>query len=113
MKTVNKLTLLGRVGKDPERVHTHSGDVLCRFSIATDRYKGEQTDWHRCTAFGKTAEIVLDWVQKGDQLYVEGRVEYGSYEKDGETKYTTDVIVREVTLCGGRRDQGGASDGPF
>jgi len=100
MRSVNKLTLVGHVGKAPE-VRAIGGDArLASFSLATNRKaKGEdKTDWHRCVAFGKLADIVESYVKTGDLLYVEGRVEYKTSEKDGQVRYFTDIVLNELTI---------------
>ena len=113
MAGVNKAIILGNLGRDPEMTYTPSGLAVCKFSIATSR-KGKDgqdiTQWHRCTAFGKTGELISQYVNKGNQLYVEGEITYGQYEKDGVTRYTTDIIVREfnfISGSGGGGHQGG------
>jgi len=113
MAGVNKAIILGNLGRDPEMTYTPSGLAVCKFSIATSR-KGKDgqdiTQWHRCTAFGKTGELISQYVNKGNQLYVEGEITYGQYEKDGVTRYTTDIIVREFNFIsggGGGGHQGG------
>jgi single-strand DNA-binding protein len=108
MKSLNKMQLLGHVGKDPEVKFTPGGKAIAKFSVATnDRYKdGEEwkdrTDWHNVVAWERLAEIVRDYVTKGSQIYVEGRSQTRSYEKDGETKYFTEVIAKDLILCGGK-----------
>lgn len=116
-RAVNKIILVGNVGSDPEIRSTQSGTTIAKFSLATDRWarEGETavTDWHRCVAFNNTATFVEQYVRKGDRLYVEGTVQYGSYEKDGMTVYTTDVIVREIVLLkssNGDRPSGATPD---
>jgi single-strand DNA-binding protein len=107
MKTVNRVTLLGNVGKNPEVRHTPSGSTIANFSVATtDRYKDkagewkESTDWHNIASFGKLAEIVRDYVHKGSPLYVEGKLRTRSYEKDGQKQYRTEVIADNIVLLG-------------
>ncbi|MDY0222471.1 MAG: single-stranded DNA-binding protein [Desulfobacterium sp.] len=112
MAGVNKAIILGHLGRDPEMTYTPSGLAVCKFSIATSR-KGkdgqEVTQWHRCTAFGKTGELISQYVNKGNQLYVEGEINYGQYEKDGVTRYTTDIIVREFNFISPGGGGGGGS----
>lgn len=100
MAGVNKVIILGNLGRDPETSYTQSGMAICKFSLATSKkVKGEKvTSWHRCTAFQKTAELIQQYVTKGQQLYVEGELSYGSYEKDGVTHHTTDIIVNQITF---------------
>lgn len=104
-RSLNKIMLIGHVGQDPEiKEGTHS---MAKFSIATSRkWKGangeyqEKTEWHSCTAWGKLVAIIEQWVKKGDLLYVEGRVEYSSTEKDGVKRYWTDINVQELSMLG-------------
>jgi single-strand DNA-binding protein len=110
MKSINQITLLGRVGQAPEVKMTGSGTSFVNFSVATDEsYKDnqgnkvEQTEWHKCTAWGKTAEIIGDYVGKGDLIYLQGSVHTRSWDdKDGVKRYSTEVKVREVVLLGGK-----------
>ena len=95
---LNKMTIIGFVGKKPETRFTKDNMQVTKFSVATDhKYKGESvTTWHNCVSFGKTAEFVDTYVEKGAVLYVEGRLEKGSFEgKDGKV-YTTDIMVEQV-----------------
>lgn len=101
MAGVNKIILLGRLGNIPEISQTQSGLAVCKFSLATSKKRkdGEEvTSWHRCTAFGRTAEAINQYVSKGQQLYVEGELVYGQYEKDGIVRYTTDIFVNEFSF---------------
>ena len=95
---MNSVQLLGRIGKPPEIRYSQSGTAVCNVSLATsEKVKGEEkTQWHRLVAFGKTAELIEKYINKGDQLCVEGKISYGSYEKDGNTVYTTDIIVNRI-----------------
>ncbi len=104
--SVNKVTLLGNVGSDPEIKQAGSSQVAS-FSLATTRTwkdkdgnKKEKTEWHRCNAWGKLGEIVSKYVVKGNKLYVEGSIEYDEYEKDGVKKYSTKITLSDVTLLG-------------
>jgi single-strand DNA-binding protein len=117
-KHVNKVILLGNVGKDPEVKFLPSGAAVANFSIATsDRYKDkagewqERTEWHNVAAFARTAEIVRDYVKKGTQLFVIGKIQTRSWDdKDsGQKKYRTEVLVNELSLLGGRGDSGASS----
>lgn len=95
---MNKVLLTGRVGKDIEAVASKGGNAVAKFSLAVSRYvKGGEntTDWINCVAFGKTAEMLEQYVEKGVLILVEGNIKTGSYEKDGSRKYTTDVIVEK------------------
>jgi single-strand DNA-binding protein len=117
-KGVNKALLLGHVGKDPEIRSTAGGTIVASFSLATsDRQKDSQgnwadkAEWHNLVAFNRTAEIVRDYVKKGTQIFVEGKIQTRSWDdKDsGQKKYRTEVLVNELSLLGGRGDSGASS----
>ncbi len=107
---MNKVTLIGRLTKDPEvRYSSGSQTAVARFSLAIDRAKkanGEDggTDFPNIVAFGKTAELVEKYVTKGQQIAVEGRIQTGSYERDGVKHYTTDIVAERVEFLG-KKDQ--------
>ena len=110
-RSLNKVMLIGNVGNDPEIRATSSGARVAKLSLATNRswsdrsgQQQEKTEWHRLTFFGRLVDIVEQWVNKGDRLYVEGRIEYGSYERDGVSITTTDVIVQEFVLLDSRNN---------
>ncbi|NQU05109.1 MAG: single-stranded DNA-binding protein [Calditrichaeota bacterium] len=112
---VNKVILIGNLGKDPELTYTPSGLAVARFSMATAEKRknpeGEwvdKTEWHRIVLFGKTAEAAGQYLSKGSHVYIEGKISYGSYEKDGVTRYTTDIIGNTMNMLGKRDDSGGA-----
>ena len=115
-KGVNKVFLLGNVGKDPEIRTTAGGMTVASFSLATaDRAKDQQgnwsdkTEWHNLVCFQRTAEIVRDYVKKGTQLFVEGKIQTRSWDDktSGEKKYKTEILVNELSLLGGRGGEGG------
>jgi single-strand DNA-binding protein len=104
MRSVNKVTLIGYVGQDPELKYTANGNAVVSFSVATsssyksgDEWK-ETTQWHNVTAWQNTAEYVGEHVHKGTPVYVEGRIEYQKYEKDGDTKYFTKIVADTVNV---------------
>ena len=110
MGSLNKVQLIGNLGADPEGRFLPSGDQVVNFSIATtdkwkDKKSGEQkekTEWHRVSFFGRSAEVILEYCKKGSQIYVEGSLEARAYEKDGVTRYSTDITGRNVQrLAGG------------
>jgi len=118
-KSVNKVILLGNVGKDPEIRSTPGGTMVATFSIATsDRTKDAQgnwqdrTEWHNLVAFQRTAEIIRDYVKKGSKLYVEGKIQTRSWDdkETGAKKYRTEIIVNDLSLLSGR-DEGGSGGG--
>ncbi len=118
-RSVNKLILVGNVGRDPEIQTTTNGHKVAHFSLATSRRipreNGfeERTEWHRITAWSRLAELAEEYIRKGDRLYIEGRMQYDSYERDGVTIPTSDVVVRELVMLGsasGRSLSGTAID---
>lgn len=118
-RSVNKVTLLGNVGKDPEIRSTPGGTMVANLALATsDRQKDAQgnwqdhTEWHNLKAFNRTAEIVRDYVKKGSKLYIEGKITTNSWE-DKEThqkRYRTEILVNELVLLSGR-EEGGSGGG--
>jgi single-strand DNA-binding protein len=115
-KGVNKVFLLGNVGKDPEIRTTAGGMTVASFSLATaDRAKDQtgnwvdKTEWHNLVCFQRTAEIVRDYVKKGSQIFVEGKIQTRSWDdkESGQKKYKTEILVNELSLLGGRGDSGG------
>lgn len=104
---MNRVTLIGRLGKDPELRYTPAGTPLAKFTLATSRkfidregQKQEKTEWHRIVVWRKLAEICGQYLFKGKQVMIEGRIEYGSYEKDGVKHYTTDIIAENMEMMG-------------
>ncbi len=108
MGSVNKVILVGNLGRDAEVRFTPSGAPVASFSIATtenwtgkDGQKQEQTEWHRIVLWGKTAETLQPYLTKGKQIYLEGRLQTRQWEKDGQKHYTTEVKADKVVLLGG------------
>jgi single-strand DNA-binding protein len=103
-RSVNKITLIGNVGRDPDIQETKSGTKVAHFSIATNRRltagsdEEERTDWHRLTLWSKQAQFAEDYIKTGDRIYIEGRLEYDSYERDGVVIPTAEIHVNEVLL---------------
>ena len=118
-RSLNKVMLIGNVGSDPEIRMTPSGSKVAKVSVATNRVyqdrtgqQQERTDWHRLTFFGRLADIVEQWVNKGDRLYAEGRIEYSQTQDDqGGTRYWTDIVVNEMVMLGS--GSGGPSEAGF
>ncbi len=112
MAGLNKVILIGNLGRDPELTYTPAGLAVARFSIATseawtDKASGEKrekTEWHRIVAFGRLGEICGEYLVKGKQVYIEGRLQTSSWEKDGITRYSTDIIASEMKMLGARDD---------
>jgi single-strand DNA-binding protein len=119
MASVNKVILMGNLGRDPEVRYLPSGDPVANITIATSsRYKGktgemvEETEWHSVTFFGRLAEIASQYLKKGRPVYVEGRIKTRKYtDKDGVEKFATDIIASEMQLLGGREGMGEPSQG--
>lgn len=113
--SVNKVILVGRLGRDPEGRYSQSGTAICNLSVATTRRVKnkateqweEETEWHRVSVFGRTAESCTQYLAKGREVYVEGRLQTRSYEKDGAKRYSTEVIADVVHFLGGKGDGGG------
>jgi single-strand DNA-binding protein len=121
-KSVNKVILLGNVGKDPEIKSTASGVAVATFSIATsERFKDksgnwqDRTEWHNLVAYQRTAEIVRDYVKKGSKLYVEGRLQTSSWDDKttGQKKYRTEIIIHDLSLLSGRGEGEGGGGGNY
>ena len=112
-KSMNKVLLLGHAGKDPEVRATQGGTLVASLSLATaDRQKqGEEwvdkTEWHNLVAFQRTAEIVRDYVKKGSQIMIEGKLQTRSWDdkESGQKKYRTEIIINDLTLLGGGQDR--------
>ena len=133
MASVNKVILIGNLGKDPETRYMPSGDAICNITLATtDSWKDksgekqERTEWHRVAFFGKLAEIAGEYLKKGSQVYVEGRLQTRKWQdKEGQDRYTTEIVADKMQMLGGRgggnafevveggggRSAGGASGG--
>jgi single-strand DNA-binding protein len=119
-RSLNKVTLIGNLGNDPEVRTTPSGTKVAKVSIATSRsfadrtgQTQEKTDWHRVTFFGKLADIVEQYVSKGDRLYVEGRIEYSQTDDgQGNVRYFTDIVAQEMMMLGGAGGGGGQGGAP-
>ena len=115
MASVNKVILIGRLGKDPELKHTPGGAPVCSFSMATEeKYKGKdgeyhrKTEWHNLVAWNKTAELINQYTKKGSMVYVEGKLTTRSWnDRDGNKHYKTEVVVSTVVFMGGSRVEPG------
>ena len=120
--SVNKAILIGRLGKDPELKYTPAGRAVCSFSLATSkRWKSqdgeakEATTWHNIVSWGKQAEVMKEYLHKGKEVYIEGRIDNRSYEdKEGNKKYISEVVVEQFQFIGPRTESGaaGAAPGP-
>lgn len=112
---VNKVILVGNLGADPETRYMPSGDAVTNIRIATseswkDKQTGEQqerTEWHRITFYKRLAEIAAEYLRKGSQVYVEGRLRTRTYDKDGQTHYSTEIIADNMQMLGSRSGAGG------
>jgi len=112
---LNKAQIIGHTGNDPEIRYSQGGAAIATLSIATTETwkdkndeKQERTEWHRVTAFGRLAEIIGEYVKKGQQIYIEGRLQTDKYtDKDGVEKYSTKIIANEMKLLGKKESNGG------
>jgi single-strand DNA-binding protein len=116
MSSVNKVILIGRLGADPESRATPDGTAVCNFNLATSTVSNksgerkEYTEWHKCAAFNRAAEIAGEYLKKGSQVFVEGSQRTRKWQdKDGQDKYTTEVVVGRLVLLGGKSDSSQAS----
>ena len=115
-KSVNKVILLGTLGKDPELKYTPQGTAVAKFSMATnesykDKQSGEwkeRTEWHNIVCWQRTAEVAAEYLKKGSKAYIEGRITTRSWDdKDsGQKRYMTEIVVNDLVLVGGRREEG-------
>jgi single-strand DNA-binding protein len=115
-RSLNNVQLIGNIGNDPEIRTTSGGNKVATFSLATSKQwtgqggdKQEKTEWHRCVAWNVKgsglADVVEKYVKKGERIYVGGSIEYGQYkDKEGQTRYTTEIKARDVLLLGGKSD---------
>jgi single-strand DNA-binding protein len=119
-KSVNKVILVGNLGKDPEVKYTPNGVPVAKFSLATnERYKDksgewqDRTEWHNIVAWQRLAEIVGEYVKKGSKIYIEGRLQTSSWEdkQSGEKKYRTEIVASDMVLLSGRGEGGGEHEG--
>lgn len=114
---INKVILIGNLGADPEVRYTQSGTAVANLRLATserwkDRQSGElqeRTEWHRVVLFGKLGEIAGEYLKKGSQVYIEGRIQTRKWQgQDGQDRYTTEIVANDMQMLGGRGEGGGA-----
>lgn len=112
MKSLNKVQLIGNLGKDPELKYTSSGVAVCSFSMATaeswkdaEGNQQEKTEWHNIVAWRKLAEICGEWLKKGRRVYLEGRLQTRSWEKDGTKHYMTEIVADQMIILDGAPKQ--------
>ena len=116
---INKAILVGNLGNDPETRYTQGGMAITKVSLATTSVRKnrdgdavEETQWHRVTFFGKLGEIAAEYLRKGSQVYVEGRITYSEHTgDDGQKRYYTDIVADEMQMLGGRGEGGGGGGG--
>lgn len=113
-KGINKAIIVGRCGKDPEVKYLPSGQAVASLSVATseswkdkDGQKQEKTEWHKVVAFGRLAEIIGQYVKKGGMVYVEGKLQTRSWEKDGQKHYSTEIVASELQMLDSRGSEAG------
>ncbi len=117
---INKAIVVGRLGGDPEVRYTQGGTAVANFTVATtekwkDKSSGEmqeQTEWHRIVAWQRLGEICGEYLSKGSQVYIEGKLQTRSWEKDGVKRYTTEIIAKEMKMLGAKGDAKPRMDGP-
>jgi single-strand DNA-binding protein len=118
MRGVNKVILIGNLGRDPEIRYTRDGTAVANLNLATSDswndaqgQRQERTEWHRVVAWGKLAEIAKEYLGKGRQVFIEGRLQTRSWEdKDGNKRYTTEIKADQMVMLGGRGSEGGERD---
>lgn len=118
MASVNKVILVGNLGRDPEVRYTANGTPMCNMSIATthkvkaqDGSYNDETEWHRVVMFNRLAEIAGEYLRKGRPVYIEGRLRTRKWQgQDGQDRYTTEIIADQLQMLGGRNDDGGDQD---
>lgn len=122
MASINKVILIGNLGADPETRYLPSGDAVTNIRLATtDRYKDktsgemkESTEWHRIAFFGKLAEIAGEYLKKGSQVYIEGRIRTRKWtDQSGAEKYSTEIVAEQMQMLGSRQGNGGGSDDSY
>ena len=120
MSGVNKCIIIGRLGKDPELKYTQSGDAVAKFSVATSETwkdkntgeKQERTEWHNIEAWRRLGEIAGEYLHKGSQVYIEGKLKTESWEdRDGTKRYMTKIVAQSMQMLGGKND--GGKQGPL
>jgi single-strand DNA-binding protein len=115
-RSINKVILVGNIGRDPDIQTTATGTKVAHVSLATSRRfprdggVEERTEWHRLTLWDRLAQLTEDYVRKGDRVYIEGRMEYDSFERNGVTIPTAEVHVRELVLLGAPNGRSGAEE---
>lgn len=119
MASVNKVILVGNLGRDPETKYLPSGDAVCNLSIATSETwkdksgeKQESTEWHRVATFGRLAEVCGEYMKKGMTVYIEGRIQTRKYQKDGVDHYSTEIRADRMQMLGGKPAQEPAEEKP-
>lgn len=118
MSSLNKAIIIGHLGRDPEVRYTQNSQPVCNFSVATDERwtdkdgaKQERTEWHRIVVWGKQAESCGQYLKKGRAVCVEGRIQTREWEKDGEKKYTTEIVASQVIFLGGKSESASKDEG--
>ena len=119
-KGINKVILIGHIGRDPETRYLPSGGAVTNITVATseswkDKQSGERqerTEWHKVVFFNKLAEVAGEYLKKGSKVYVEGSLRTRSYEKDGQKHYVTEIVASEMQMLDGRRDSGSDEAAP-
>jgi single-strand DNA-binding protein len=120
VRGVNKAILVGTLGKDPEQRYMPNGNAVCNISVATSEQwkdkqtgeKQERTEWHRVSMFGKLAEIAAEYLRKGSQVYLEGKIQTRKWQdKEGKDRYSTEIVADQMQMLGGKRDSSAPAAG--
>jgi single-strand DNA-binding protein len=120
VRGVNKAIIVGTLGKDPEHRYMPNGNAVCNLSVATseqwkDKQSGEKqerTDWHRVSMFGKLADIAAEYLRKGSQVYLEGKIQTRKWQdKEGKDRYSTEIVADQMQMLGGKRGEQSAPPG--
>jgi single-strand DNA-binding protein len=120
VRGVNKAILVGTLGKDPEQRYMPNGNAVCNISVATSEQwkdkqtgeKQERTEWHRVSMFGKLAEIAGEYLRKGSQVYLEGKIQTRKWQdKEGKDRYSTEIVADQMQMLGGKRDSSAPAAG--
>lgn len=116
--SVNKVIIIGRLGKDPELRRTQSGTAVCSFTVATSSKHTdkqgqavEETEWHNIVAWSKTAELCCQYIFKGSKVYIEGRLKTRSWDDNGQKRYTTEIVANDVKFLDSKPSSGGQQQG--
>lgn len=104
MASINSITIIGRLGRDPDRRETNSGKTVCSFSVAVDRRQKDETDWFQVTCWDRLAELACEYLQKGRQVGIRGRMQSRQYEREGQKVTAWEVVAEDLQFLGSREE---------